>query len=81
MAAGSFSAALSDVGELFLWGTGVFGEFITPHRVKTISGICVDVSIGSNFGAAVNREGVIYTWGCNDKGQIGSDNLDERGTP
>jgi alpha-tubulin suppressor-like RCC1 family protein len=32
VAAGSFSAAISkDSGDLYLWGTGVFGEFLTPH--------------------------------------------------
>jgi alpha-tubulin suppressor-like RCC1 family protein len=37
--AGSFSAAISEDGSnLFLWGTGAFGEFLTPHRVKKIRG-------------------------------------------
>lgn len=26
------SAALSSNGELFIWGTGVFGEYLTPLR-------------------------------------------------
>jgi len=33
--AGSFAAALSAEGQLYLWGSGVFGEFFTPHRVKS----------------------------------------------
>ena len=37
IAAGSFSAAISDETKcLYLWGTGAFGEFLTPHRVKKI---------------------------------------------
>lgn len=37
IAAGSFSAAIAkDSGSLYLWGTGTFGEFKTPHRVKKI---------------------------------------------
>mmetsp|Transcript_9255 Transcript_9255/g.8704 ORF Transcript_9255/g.8704 Transcript_9255/m.8704 type:complete len:92 (-) Transcript_9255:324-599(-) len=44
IAAGSFSAAISmDSGDLYIWGSGIFGEFLTPHRVKTIQGQCVDV--------------------------------------
>ena len=42
IAAGSFSAAVSENGgSLFLWGTGAFGEFLTPHRVKKIEGEAV----------------------------------------
>lgn len=81
ISAGSFSASISEAGDLYLWGTGVFGEFLTPHRVKTIQGTCIDVSVGNNFGAAVNRDGYIYTWGINNNGEIGQGDLDERGTP
>ena len=39
IAAGSFSASISeDTRSLFLWGSGAFGEFLTPHRVKKIKG-------------------------------------------
>jgi hypothetical protein len=37
IAAGSFSGAISsEASSLYLWGTGSFGEFLTPHRVKKI---------------------------------------------
>jgi hypothetical protein len=37
IAAGNFSASISEESQnLFLWGTGTFGEFLTPHRVKRI---------------------------------------------
>ena len=29
---GHHSAALSSNGELFIWGTGVFGEYLTPLK-------------------------------------------------
>ena len=35
--AGSFSAALSVDQQLFVWGRGIFGEFYTPHRVKSVN--------------------------------------------
>ena len=35
--AGSFSAALSTDQQMFVWGRGIFGEFYTPHRVKSIN--------------------------------------------
>ena len=35
--AGGFSASISkETGSLYLWGTGTFGVFNTPHRVKKI---------------------------------------------
>lgn len=72
VAAGSFSGAISmDSGDLYLWGSGVFGEFLTPHRVKTIYGLTVDVAIGNHFGAAINKEGMVYTWGHNNSGELG----------
>ena len=57
VAAGSFSASISESGDLYIWGSGIFGEFLTPHRVKTINGLTIDVDIGNHIGAAVNKEG------------------------
>jgi X-linked retinitis pigmentosa GTPase regulator len=72
VAAGGFSGSISmDSGDLYLWGSGVFGEFLTPHRVKTIHGSTVDVSIGNHFGTAINKSGGIYTWGINNSGELG----------
>lgn len=72
VAAGSFSASISqDAGDLYLWGSGVFGEFLTPHRVKTIHGIVAEVGIGNHFGIAINREGSAYSWGHNNSGELG----------
>ncbi len=72
VAAGGFSGSISmDSGDLYLWGSGVFGEFLTPHRVKTIHGSTVGVSIGNQFGAAINKSGGIYTWGTNNSGELG----------
>ena len=42
IAAGSFCASISEEEQsLFLWGSGAFGEFLTPHRVKKIKGTVV----------------------------------------
>lgn len=72
IAAGSFSGSIShDSGDLYLWGSGVFGEFLTPHRVKTIQGVTLEVSIGNHFGSAVNKDGVVYSWGHNNSGELG----------
>jgi len=68
--AGSFAASLSSDGQLYIWGSGVFGEFFTPHRVKSTTSIDVlDFQIGyKGFACVVTRKGELYTWGYNDAG-------------
>lgn len=82
IAAGSFSAAISeDTKSLFLWGSGAFGEFLTPHRVKKIKGETLQCSIGDGFGLALTREGNVYSWGENQLGQLGSGDNQTKATP
>ena len=72
IAAGSFSASISEEeskkSDLFLWGTGAFGEFLTPYRVKKIRGHITQVSIGDGFGMALTKKGNVYGWGVNHCG-------------
>ena len=60
---GHHSAALTQSGKLYFWGTGSFGVYPTPQEVADLD--FVDVSIGGCFGAAVDREGLLWTWGSN----------------
>lgn len=32
IACGHHSAALTDRGDIFIWGTGIFGEYLTPVK-------------------------------------------------
>ena len=68
--AGTFSAALSADQQLFVWGRGVFGEFYTPHRVKSVNKLDILDFQLSKGGAALilTREGSVYTWGNNEFG-------------
>jgi len=69
IAAGGFSASISkDAGSLYLWGSGTFGEFLTPHRVKKVESKSVKASIGRDFGMALTEDRRIYTWGLNANG-------------
>ena len=80
--AGSFSAAISEEGQsLFLWGTGAFGDFLTPHRVKKIRGETVSVSVGQGFGVAISMQGFLYSWGENQNGELGAGDYLTRSTP
>lgn len=50
IASNHHSAAISNKGELFFWGTGVFGTYYVPRMI--IDSEIVDVSIGGTFGVA-----------------------------
>jgi hypothetical protein len=57
VAAGSFSASISkDTGSLYLWGTGTFGKFMTPHRVKKIDGKAMHVAVGDRYGIVLTED-------------------------
>ena len=81
--AGSFSAAMSADQQLFVWGRGIFGEFYTPHRVKSIQKLNVQDYQISKSGLAVimTRQGTVYSWGDNAFGQLGHGDYKARATP
>jgi len=81
--AGTFSASLSVDNQLYLWGCGTFGEFFTPHRVKSVQNLeLADFDLGkSGFLAVLTRQGSVYTWGVNDFGQLGLRDCIQRSTP
>jgi alpha-tubulin suppressor-like RCC1 family protein len=81
--AGSFSAALSVDQQLFVWGRGIFGEFYTPHRVKSVNKLDIlDFQISKGGSAFIlTRQGTLYSWGLNDYGQLGHSDYKERATP
>lgn len=81
--AGSFSAALSSDHQMFVWGRGIFGEFYTPHRIKSINKLDIlDYEISRNGLAVIlTRQGTVYSWGANDFGQLGHGDYKSRATP
>ena len=64
-----------------MWGSGAFGEFLTPHRVKKIRGRIVQVSVGDGYGVAVTSDGAAYSWGENHVGQLGTGEYVTKSTP
>lgn len=81
VACGHHSGAVSEQGELYLWGTGTFGELLTPQLVSNAAAKFVDVSVGGSFGAAVDSENCLWTWGSNTNGELGLGDYDQRLTP
>lgn len=82
IAAGSFSASIAaESKSLYLWGRGTFGEFQYPHRVKKITQPVQSVAIGHEFGVALTHSQVLYSWGDNSQGQLGTGDLVSTGTP
>ncbi|CAG9317861.1 unnamed protein product [Blepharisma stoltei] len=80
IACGHHSAAITDQGELFIWGTGVFGEYLYPQRVTSIARF-IDVSIGGSFGIAIGSNHELYAWGANSNGELGLGNFENRISP
>jgi X-linked retinitis pigmentosa GTPase regulator len=72
---------MSDNGELYIWGSGIFGEFLSPQRVISLKTPVRDISIGGCFGAAIDINGMVWTWGSNANGELGVGDYDPRTNP
>ena len=81
VACGQHSAAISENGCLYIWGTGVFGEFYVPQKVETLNTVITDLSLGGGFGAVVDNNGLVWTWGSNASGELGMGDFEPRITP
>jgi len=79
--AGHISAAVGEKGNLYVWGTGVFGEYLVPTQFTSLKAAIKDVEVGGNFGAAIDTNGVIYTWGSNTSGELGLGDYEARAQP
>uniref|UniRef100_A0A131YSF4 E3 ubiquitin-protein ligase HERC4 n=1 Tax=Rhipicephalus appendiculatus TaxID=34631 RepID=A0A131YSF4_RHIAP len=77
-AGGWHSAALSDAGDLYLWGWNLNGQLAAEPREKPLSAlpllldmdVCA-VSLGSRHTAAVAGNSSAWAWGSNAYGQLG----------
>jgi hypothetical protein len=75
-AAGSHSAAVSCDGSLYIWGTGLFGEWLSPKLV--VQGDFIQLSLSSGLGLAVDHSGKVHSWGNNTEGELGLGDFDQR---
>lgn len=68
--AGYHSGALDKYGNIYVWGSGSFGEYLRPKKFVLETPIR-DISIRGFFGIAVS-ESRIYAWGNNTFGELGN---------
>jgi alpha-tubulin suppressor-like RCC1 family protein len=83
--AGSFSAALTAEQDILIWGSGEFGQVQTPIKICPQEGVKFkDLSLGKgrdSFGAALDIDGFLYSWGDNQTGQLGLGDFAARKIP
>lgn len=84
------SLAVMDNGEVYAWGyngngqlgLGSNGNQLTPCRVVALQGLCVQQIVsGYAHCLALTDEGVLYAWGGNTYGQLGTGNKSNQPSP
>eukprot|EP00026_Physarum_polycephalum_P001542 Phypoly_transcript_01544.p1 GENE.Phypoly_transcript_01544~~Phypoly_transcript_01544.p1 ORF type:complete len:1030 (+),score=135.85 Phypoly_transcript_01544:65-3091(+) len=82
------SAAITDNGVLFTWGSNEDGELgrsrrlMIPQRVDALeSQIVVSVACGDKHTACTTDSGEVFTWGGNASGQLGHGDNEPSGKP
>ena len=84
VSAGYHSGAIDFSGNLYIWGSGSFGQFIRPQKY-VLSVPIRDLAIRGFFGLAIGHnsrdENRVYTWGNNTFGELGVGNYDAAKEP
>ena len=84
--ADNHSAAVTENGELFMWGCNSSGQLGDgTHESKSVPVKIMDnvkaISLGYNHSAAITYDGKLYLWGDNYLGQIGNRSRQDRYEP
>ncbi len=83
------TTAIKNDGSLWLWGANGFGQLGTDdliHRsspIQTVSGGTDwrQVSAGAYHTTAIKTDGTLWSWGINDSGQLGTNDITHRSSP
>eukprot|EP00276_Gloeochaete_wittrockiana_P002422 CAMPEP_0184673504 /NCGR_PEP_ID=MMETSP0308-20130426/86719_1 /TAXON_ID=38269 /ORGANISM="Gloeochaete witrockiana, Strain SAG 46.84" /LENGTH=980 /DNA_ID=CAMNT_0027121001 /DNA_START=111 /DNA_END=3050 /DNA_ORIENTATION=+ len=83
------SAAITDKGVLYTWGTG--GSFLghgsdqpssVPKLVEGLRSVSIkQVACGNSYTAALSDDGEVWTWGCGGAGVLGHGSTNDHPTP
>ncbi|NP_001139174.1 E3 ISG15--protein ligase HERC5.2 [Danio rerio] len=85
------SVALSNDGQLFVWGENAHGQLglrkeqaliQSPQHLQSLCGIPVaQISAGGNHSFVLSLSGVVFGWGSNSAGQLGLGDTTDRFVP
>lgn len=78
---GIHTSAITCEGELYIWGTGVFGEFLRPQKIASVGVKIKDAVMGGSFGIALDQCGKLWTWGANTSGELGLGDYEPKTSP
>ena len=78
IACGNISAAVTEEGVIYVWGTGTFGEYLVPTVLEGIKVPVRKVEVAGNFGVTIDNEGNVYSWGTNSRGELGLGDFEVR---
>ncbi|XP_055912225.1 probable E3 ubiquitin-protein ligase HERC4 isoform X2 [Eupeodes corollae] len=84
--------ALSNSGELFAWGSNMYGQLgfdnsdckhsSIPKQITALKGIPISfIACGANHSFALSKSGAVFGWGRNNRGQLGLNDEDTRKLP
>jgi alpha-tubulin suppressor-like RCC1 family protein len=81
--------ALTENGTIVAWGDNSYGQLGDdtivgknyPILTKNISTQIIDIDAGLGFSLAVTKDGKVYSWGKNDQGQLGLNDLERKKVP
>ena len=89
----SHSLALDSDGKIYAWGLNDHGQLGNNSTVDSPVPVMVDtngvlagknivrISAGNVHSVAMDDNGIVYTWGCNDHGQLGDGTTEDRHVP
>lgn len=77
ISASDHSSAITDKGELYLWGHFGFGESLFPQKI-IIKNKIQNVALGNGFGLCFDSNGILYGWGNNNSGELGLGDYEHR---
>ena len=81
IALGNHTAAVSETGDMYIWGSGIFGEFLSPQKVVSLKAPIKDITVGGSFGSALDVNNMVWSWGSNASGELGVGDYDPRVNP